>query len=95
MSASVRALRCFMHDGKRIAPGERIVCEDALACELVTAGRAEFADDATRERFVRRDVATWQPAGADRAAMPGTGPTLREWIACAIPRARNWMRRYT
>jgi hypothetical protein len=89
------ALTAFMAEGVDRRRGEVFVVRSAqLAAELVTMGRADFADERTRSRFTRRDRAQWSPADSSRPPMPQAKLSVDQWVAAGdrdSPR-RRWLR---
>ena len=94
MRARLVVLRSCMIEGADRRVGEVVVCRDLhVGAELVTMGRADFADERTRARFTRRERIQWSPAGSARPSIPSATPTLADWNAaseCDGPR-RRWI----
>lgn len=71
MAASVRALRAFRLAGRVVAVGEVVVCDAAVAADVLASGKAAPADERTRERWTKAQPATvWTEAPAEEQAVP-------------------------
>ena len=64
MTAKIKVLRAFQIDKDHVAAvGEEVEIPDDLALTVLLAGKAEAADDDTRERYARVvNAAQWSAA---------------------------------
>ena len=61
------AVRPFMLSGRRIEIGEQFECSADAARDILSAGKAQAADDATRRRIKFTAITYWEdsPGGED------------------------------